>query len=80
LNLFLVAERQVLGNPVGVRGIHGCGLAKIAAAARRFIGKKVAATGAGAQYLAAGADLKALGDRLSRFVAFRATHNQFAFY
>jgi hypothetical protein len=69
-----MAERQILGDTVGVGRIHDGGLAKAAEALGVFGLGQMAAAGAVAQDFAGGGDLKPLGHGFSRFDAFGTSH------
>jgi hypothetical protein len=70
-----MAERQVLGDPVGVRMVHLLGRAKIAAALGIFGGQQMPFARAGAHDLATGRDFEPFGHCFSRFRAFGTSHN-----
>src|SRR2546426_607543 len=72
---YLVAERQVLDDPVDVGGIHDGHFAQATTAFRTFGGQQMTFAGVRAQYFATGRYFEPLGHRFLRFDAFGTTHN-----
>jgi hypothetical protein len=69
-----VAERKVLGDAVGVRGVHLGVFAEAAEALGVFGLGQVTAAGVGAHDLAGGGDFKPLRHGFSGFDAFGTSH------
>jgi hypothetical protein len=69
-----VAEGKVLGDPIGIGGVHEFGGAEVAAAFGVFGGQQVAATGAGTHDFAGAGDFEPFGDRFPSFDTFGASH------
>ena len=70
-----MAERQVLQDPIGVRGMHRLGAPERAAAFGNFGFRQMAAAGAGAQDFSTGRDLKTFGHGFLGLDAFGTSHN-----
>ena len=69
-----MAERQILRDAVGIRGIHTGQTAQRAAAFGIFGLRQMAPARAGAQDFSAGRNLETLGHGLSGFNAFGTSH------
>jgi len=69
-----MAERQILGDAINVRGIHHAELAKTTTALGIFALQQMPATSLGIEHFASAGDLETFGDRLLRFNAFWTTH------
>jgi hypothetical protein len=74
-----VAPGKVLGDTIGIGGIHLFGGAEAAAAFGVFGGQQVATASAGAHDFAGAGDLEPFGDRFPSFDTFGASHN-FTFF
>jgi hypothetical protein len=72
-----VAEREILGDSIDVRGMNGGGFAQAANAMGVFGLGQMAAAGAEAQRLAGGGEFEPLGHGLFRLNAFGTSHNLF---
>ena len=75
-----MAEEQALLDAVFVGGVNGAGAAQAATALGALGLAEVAAAGAGAQYLAAGRNLKPLGRGLPSLGAFGTSHKSSTFF
>jgi hypothetical protein len=69
-----MAEREILGDAIHVRGMHGGGAPEIAAALGVFGLRQMAFPSAGTQDFSAGSDFESLGHGLLRFNTFWTSH------
>jgi hypothetical protein len=69
-----MAEHQVLGDAMGVSGIHSSRSAEAAAALGGLVVHQMAAARTGTEDLASGGDFKPLGDRFLRLNTFWSAH------
>ena len=72
----LMAEREILQNPVGIGRVHLFGSAEAAAALGVFVLEQVAFARAGTHHLAGAGDLEPFGHGFLGLNAFWSSHNQ----